>query len=300
MLAKKTKETTTLPHSQFLSLVYHDLFGYPLTREETWFWQIGKAEQPRHLVEAFRGFYCLAGRGDLVFQRAARTHASLGKFKIAQKAAGVLACLPTIRMVGVTGGLSMGNADQDSDIDFLIITTGDTLWITRLLAFVFLKFLGIKLRRFGDLEVQDKLCLNLWIDEKNMDFSKRKDVYTAHEILQTKVLLNKNDTYQRFLKKNLWVKEIFPNGFASRMKRTVLVRQRWPSVIALIFRLLDRPAYFFQRLYMRSKRTRERIEKGRALFHPLSWQEDIPWLFLSRLEGIKKNRASFSFPHITD
>lgn len=243
----------------------------------------------------------------------ARTQTSLEKFKIAHRAAKLLRLLPTVRMIGVTGSLSMGNAGQDSDIDLLIVTVAGTLWITRLLAFAFLKFSAqVKLRRFGDTRVQDKLCLNLWLDENNMGFSQRADIYTAHEILQVKILLDRGNTYQKFLKTNLWVREVFPNGFRNRIKCIVhsaqerritrVIAALLGGIMAFLFRLLDRPAYFLQMFYMRGKITREKVEKGKALFHPLSWQEDISQLFLSRLENLKKSKSSpfFVFPSVTD
>ncbi|MCX7881369.1 MAG: nucleotidyltransferase domain-containing protein [Patescibacteria group bacterium] len=60
---------------------------------------------------------------------------------------------------------------------------------------------------------KDKVCLNLFFDEGNLmvpDFKKNK--YVAHEVLQMKPIVNKNQTYEKFLQTNRWVFRLFPNA----------------------------------------------------------------------------------------
>lgn len=295
-------EKILVSHSQFLSLVYHDLFGYPLKEEELVFWEIGEDGYPRHFAEKTAGFWHLPEKRNIAFSRTAKQQANKTKLNIAGRAGKILSFIPGIKLVGVSGALSMENAKKEDDIDLFILTSVDTLWITRMLSFLFLRVFGIPVRRFGEKNVKNKLCLNLWVDEANLDLSRRSDVYTAHEILQIKVLHDKDDSYRKFLAANSWVGEFFPRGFENRVKCTVHSAQdRQPktspiavllySFIAFVLRLFNPPAYALQNFYMSSKKTKEVVGIGNAFFHPFPWQENITKMFLVRLERIAKGKT---------
>lgn len=262
-------------------------------------------EGPRHEVFCLGEFFCLIGRKEIVLRRVANSQETPRKLKIARKAAGILSILPTVRLIGISGSLAMENAKKDDDIDLFIITANGTLWITRLLALLVLKFAKLKVRRFGDEGVKDKLCLNLWVDEDNMGFSQRADIYTAHEVAQTKVLFEREETYRKFIEVNKWVGEFFPNILDSKrsLANSKQGRRKWLHVVLVnLFRLFEGPAYLFQKSYMSGKKTIEKVEPGRVLFHPAGWGQDIPQVFLSRLEVILQGRhkhPSF-YSQITD
>jgi hypothetical protein len=59
----------------------------------------------------------------------------------------------------------------------------------------------------------DKLCLNLFFSEENLKIPKFKQTeYIAHEILQLKTIVNKEQTYERLLAANQWVFKLFPQA----------------------------------------------------------------------------------------
>ncbi|MBI2007278.1 MAG: hypothetical protein HYS83_01050 [Candidatus Blackburnbacteria bacterium] len=282
-----------IPHPQFLSLVYHDLFSYPLTKSELKTWEIGAGDRPRYEVFCLGSFFCLAGRSETILRRIANSREAPRKLKIARKAARVLSILPTVKLVGVSGGLAMENAKRNDDIDLFIITSGGALWITRLLSFLVLRLAKLRVRRFGDEDVRDKLCLNLWVDENNISFSQRRDIYTAHEVAQTKVLFERDGIYGKFVKANKWAGEFFPNALknsAQRIVHSARVASWLDGSIVGFLRLFEKQAYLFQKLYMAGKITAERAEPGRALFHPVLWGNDVPHMFLRRLELILQGR----------
>lgn len=301
-LKQTKKESLAISHSQFLSLVYHDLFDYPLTKDELWYWQIGESQEPKHIVGRLGKTLFLEGKEKNILKRLAKARASKKKIAIARRAAGILALLPTVKMVGVSGGLSMNNAAEDDDIDLVIITAVDTLWITRLLSFVLLWAAGLKLRRFGEKELADKLCLNMWITQGSLGFAPRYDVYTAHEIVQIKALKDKERAYQRFLTENAWVRSFFPNAFDVSFKLSQRTSTKGDALISRVInyalqnllRLFDLPAYLLQSRYMAGKKTKEMVERGRAMFHPLPWNKTVPEMFFSRLERMAQGKLS---PH---
>lgn len=254
--------------SEYSSVFYHNLFDFPLTQPELTRWQTPfKIEKNNTIITKKSGYFFLSGKESLITKRKLRKIASLKKLKYAKKVAKVLSFLPTIQMIGITGSLSMMNADNSSDIDFMIVTKKGTMWTTRVLANLILIVKGFSTRRFGDKNQKDKICLNLWLDESDLVW-KDRNIFTAHEISQVLPILERDWTYQEFLRKNRWIKKYWPNG-------TVFVEHKKHKLnssdpIQTIFRLIEPFAFISQKFYMRNKITNETISKTRAVFHPIN------------------------------
>lgn len=291
-------------HAQFLSLVYHDLFHYPLTRDELEFWQIGSQIFPKQKIGTLGDFCFLQGRGATVLSRTSKTKTNDKKYSKALKAARVLQKVPSVEMVAISGALAMGNAKKEDDIDLFIVTSGDCLWITRLVSYVLLKFAGVPVRRVGESNVRDKICLNLWVDNEHLSVPTR-DIYSAHEVLQAKVLFGRGEVYEKFLRSNSWVEQFFPVGFdkavlSSKYQMTPFGYaqgrndkfQIFQSLNVVFMRIFEVPARILQWHYMRKKKTREKVGRGFAFFHPKSWREMIISTFLQRLEGMLVGKTS--------
>jgi len=196
--------------------------------------------------------------------RIRREKISRTKLLLASKAASFLENIPTIKFVGITGSLAMNNAEEASDIDLMLITKNRTLWTTRGIVLVFLKLFGFKLRRAGQKEEKDKLCLNLWLDEGDLEWKDRNE-FTAHEIVQIKPLINKNNTFEKFLFKNKWILDYWPN--AVTISRFAGSDSADSSKFNFV-RSVEKLAFQFQYLYMKRKITNEIVRLTRAQFHP--------------------------------
>lgn len=256
------------------SVYYHDIFNYPLTYEELLKWEVGrKVKVPKKVggLKHKNGCYFCDGREENIRKRQLREKFSKGKFIIAKKAGRVLEKIPTVQMVGITGSLAMKNADKDSDIDLMIITANGTLWTTRFLAYLILLFLGFKLRRASDEIEKDKLCLNMWLDRSDLVWQKR-NIFTAHEIAQVVPLVNKDEAYERFLWKNRWTLDFWPNAVSVKKERSSSIQLRKNY-------LLESLLYKLQFLYMRRKITNEVITPTRAVFHPINLSLKVTRLF---------------------
>ncbi len=195
------------------------------------------------------------------------------KLLIARKAANLLSHIPTILFVGVTGSLAMENAKKTSDIDFMIITSAHSLWITRAISLLILFLSGFSLRHAGVSEEEDKLCLNLWIDTNVLDWSQSRNAYIAHEIAQVIPLVNKGKTYDLWIKKNKWIFEYWP--YALPFPRVGSVIYQRNIFLHQILLLLNIGMFYLQLLYMNKKRTREIVNLHEAYFHPYDWGEKI-------------------------
>lgn len=275
----ETKKTTKdkiypsivlLGKGDLATLVYHDIFDYPLTPFELIKWTTGEKVKLTNFesvkVTGKDGFLFLTGKGGLVLKRLMRKRASARKIAKAKKAVKILSLLPTIKMIAVTGALAMQNSSDESDIDFMVITRKGTLWTTRLLSLVLLDILRIPRRRYGSKDQKDKLCLNIWLDENNLVWRKR-NIFTAHEIAQVEPLVNKDETYERFIYKNKWIKDFWPNAVV--IKKITNDKESYKEGIATKF--VEHLARRFQYWYMKDKITREVVTPTRALFHPVDW-----------------------------
>ena len=267
---KKTK----LSQEEIESVIYHDLFEFPMTLSDLIKWKAGsKFPKPKRRVEVCLkdGFYFLEGRKGFVYKRKIKERVSAKKLKIAQKAANILSIIFTVEMVGVTGSLAMQSSDLESDIDIIVITKNNFLWTTRLFAYLILKIFGFSIRKPGDVQQMDRLCLNMWVDRGNMVFDKKeRNVYTAHELAQIKPLVNRDRCYQELMFKNSWISDYWPN--AVKIKHLSLRKKNSNSNL---FSFFEKVAYDFQRAYMKRKMSREKVSKHRAFFHPVDWYKIV-------------------------
>ncbi|MDP1710084.1 MAG: hypothetical protein Q8L28_00490 [bacterium] len=259
------------------SIFYHDIFDFPLSRQDFVKWSCRAGSRFARKVEIVNksGYFFVKGREDEINKRISRKKTSAKKMKIAKRASKIISRVPTVKMVAVTGSLAMMNAGINSDIDLMIITKRGTLWTSRAFVYLLICLFDIKLRRPNELAQKDKLCLNIWIDESDLNWSKAdRNVYTAHEIAQIVPLVNKNNTYERFLYQNRWILKFWPNAVGIRNQESGSKNLKYESMIHDSFpliQLLEKLAFWFQYQYMRSKLTRETVTKTRALFHPQDW-----------------------------
>ncbi|MCX6792062.1 MAG: hypothetical protein NT149_03430 [Candidatus Gottesmanbacteria bacterium] len=239
------------------TLAYADVFDYALTRQEVsrWFlyYPVGAVTLPKHT-------------GFSITNRISPRQA--GKWNIAARSSRWLASIPTIQLVGVTGGLAMNNAGIRDDIDLFFVVADGTLWVSRLLATLLMDFLGLR-RHPQDQRVADKVCLNMFMTASATCLPVRdRDCFTAHEVLQMVPLWEQNGAYQRFLRSNQWVSTYLPNAW--KEKKTAKVDQMCTSFPLVIFlmRLFEWPAGRLQLWYMVRRRTHEVITDTTLRFHP--------------------------------
>ncbi len=201
------------------TLIYADIFDYPLTKKELHRWLI--SSEPTTLPRlssllSTNNYYYLKNRHHLVALRKKREIFSNQKLIKAHATASLLKKIPTINFIGITGALAMSNSGAKDDIDFIIITKNHSLWITRFFTILLLEIFQIRRRPHGN--TNNKICLNLFLEEASLVIPPGKqNLYTAHEVAQLKPLFDRNHTYSRFIKKNSWVNNFLPHA----LKRSI-------------------------------------------------------------------------------
>ncbi len=172
-------------------------------------------------------------------------------------------------MVAVTGALAMENSNKEDDIDLMIVASKNRLWLARLLTILLIELVADR-RRPQDSQVKDKICLNMFLDEAHLALPKKeRDLFSAHEVYQMKVLWEKEGIYQKFLKENLWARKFLPNwkprrehlGGEAGFKPREHLRGGAMARLEMLARKL-------QLHYMAKRKTTEITEPGRLRFHP--------------------------------
>src|SRR3989344_7841829 len=128
---RSSQRTASQSPSLSDTLSYFARFNYPLTPEELWFWQHGSSFSKLKIKKFLTTSYQLPTTNFQI--RNQREAFSQKKWLIAQKVADQLKAIPFIEAIFVTGSLAMNNCPRYDDIDFMIVTTPNTLWLTRLL-----------------------------------------------------------------------------------------------------------------------------------------------------------------------
>ena len=258
------------------TLAYSRHFGLPLTPEKLHLWLIAPRPIPFARLHSYLPKSTAKSR-QLIEER---LRYSQKKLSFARSIARLLSLFPTIKLICATGSLAVDNAKQYDDLDIMIVTSADTLWLTRPLAIFFLKIL--RLRRPTSLpehqspRVSDKVCDNLWLDETALALPKNKrNLYTAHEVLQARPLFDRGNTHAKFISANQWTSKHLANAYLSKVTPRTVAGTKWRTPPRWNFLSpLNHLAFKLQYHYMKPKITRETITLHSAYFHP---HDPAPW-----------------------
>lgn len=249
------------------SVDYHDKYDYPLSDDERNKWQANFKLSDLKKVKHKNKFYFVEGREKIIQIRKKREKYSKTKLIIAQKAAFVLSQNKYILFIGITGSLAMNNAKLGDDIDLMFITKKNRLWIARFLVYLSLIKHGFKVRRPKDNNEKNKLCLNLWLDERSLSFEHKKNEFVAHEVAQVVPIFNKNNIYDKWLFSNKWVLDYWPNVIKIQ-KSSLKNSEKFSKLnLNIILNLLNVIFFVLQYFYMFPKITNEKVSLKRAEFH---------------------------------
>lgn len=288
-----------LENAVLATLFYSDIFDYPLTLPEIHsnliFRKTKKSQVKKALVKLlkkrkifkYRNLYQLKKPENLARLRILRGKIAQNKFKKANFAAKIISAIPTVKLIGISGALATKNATKNDDIDFFIICNKNSLFTTRFFCTIFLDLLKLR-RKPKDLKFADKICLNMFLAENNLEISPQ-DLYLAHEILQMKPIFEKDFTYQKFLLANSWVFKFLPNWEVNTRRQTTNAkRSRLESLVVKLLALgVENALKRFQLKYMERRRTREIISDTKLFFHPEDVHKRVLEEFTDKLRQLK-------------
>lgn len=294
--ARKTVEDSILK-----TLIFADIFDFPLTEEEIWKRLISKKKVSRETIKESlkilirekkiarkEKLFCLWGRKNLFSKRKKREKISRDKKIEALKATNLLKFIPQVKLVAVTGNVAAKNCCLNDDIDLMLVTAPNRLWLTRLIIFALFRiasFFGYPpLRKPKEEKGKDKICLNLFLEEDALVMPEEKrNLFVAYQLLLLSPLLNRNQAYEKLLTSNsFWAQKFLANFFARLTPKLKSQKEYKPPKI-LVLNLLNKLAFWFQLTYMKSKITREKVGLKFAFFHPQDKRKKILGQFKRRL-----------------
>jgi hypothetical protein len=194
------------------TLLYFDLFSYPLNRDEL-FALIGSGKEDSYNLDAAldfyvekgiinhsRGYYYLGNDISRIDNREDGNRRTFKKLKTARRFSRIISWFPFVRGVYLSGSISKGSMSRDDDIDYFIITSPGRLWIARTMLIVFKKlFLFNSYKNF---------CINYFIDSNHLNI-KEQNRFTATEIVFLVPMYNLG-LYHDFLLANQWIRLYYP------------------------------------------------------------------------------------------
>jgi hypothetical protein len=156
----------------------------------------------RRYIEYHNGYVTLSGRHAIVGIRHRRAKIAAQMWPRALYYAQAIARLPFVKMVALTGALTMGNVEPGDDFDYLIITEPGRLWVTR--------FLIIQLVVKPAARHNDEVCPNYLLSEQRLTLDEH-DLFHAHELAQMIPLFGL-DLYWQLREANTWAHSFLPNA----------------------------------------------------------------------------------------
>jgi hypothetical protein len=225
-MSHENKEEMTIARNQLVTaasplqqdilkvLSYFDIFQHPLTAEEIYAFLPSNSTTPQHiaaacarnplnaLVSECDGYYALTGDcSRRVAIRREKEQRAQRYWKVATRMASIIRRFPFVRAVFVSGELAKGVASENSDVDFVIVTANNRLWICRTLLIVFKKVVLLNSKKY--------CCLNHFVAERCLEVQEQ-NLYTALEIVTLRPLHN-SKMFDAYLNANRWLQHFFPN-----------------------------------------------------------------------------------------
>lgn len=263
------------------TLIYYDIFNFPLKAWEIHKWLISKKTNLQQVEKTLKklgkgtsimnqgDYWFLSGRKGMVKQRLEKKKVSKKHLQTAKYISMLFKIIPWIKLVGVSGSLSMMGSIKKDDIDLFIVTSDNRIWISRLLLILLTSLTGRRRkRREKILQAHGKICINLILEESNLA-QKKKNIYLAHEVLQMSLLWQRDEIYSRFLHTNDWAFKYLPNWKSGVLDKGKRGRVKGKVELGNGFvDWLEELAKKLQLKIMDSPSGSERIENGALYFHP--------------------------------
>ena len=260
-----------LPEISILKTVtYFDVFSYPLKADEIVFFLDKPATEKlisaalERLVKTkqlwkFNNFYSIRNDIELINRREKGNKLAAHQIKKAIKVARLLSWLPYVRGIAISGSLSKNFADENSDLDFFIITAANRLWIVRILYSFLYKVASV-------LRIKEWFCLNYFIDELELEV-KEHNIFTAVE-LSTLMPLKGKKVFNDFFNANNWVNKFLPNfkpGYQYLQDNSPIIPKRiveWVINAERGNKLDNKLQLFFKKRFERMTIENKQSEKG--------------------------------------
>jgi hypothetical protein len=297
---------TALSKSILKTLLYFDIFQYPLTDAEIFKHLPTNHVSPDQvsteltrlsnqlILYPISDFFSVQNNQALGGRRIKGNQLALQHLTLAKKKALFISKFPFVRAVMASGSLSKDYMDEHSDLDFFVITQPNRLWIARMILVLYKKIFLFNSHKY--------FCINYYLDENHLEIEE-KNIFTSTE-LATLIPLYGKEYYLQLMMANEWLKNYLPNhtlrsvenvsvnelSWLKRQLERILnllganrLEQLFMNLIARRWKRRYQPAYSKPDFEVAFK-TKEYVSKG----HPNNHQRKVLNLYQQKLEEFGK------------
>jgi hypothetical protein len=207
------------------SVLYAALFDYPLTLAQLRQTLIESRHTATEILALYHhstglqaaidcrdGYFFPRGKDAWIGERHRRERASRAFLRRHRTLLRLIAAMPYVRMVALSGSIAHLNLDGDGDLDLFIVTRGEHVWSVTVATILLAKLLG---RR-------RTLCANFVVSDRALALGPQ-DLFTASQVIHLKPIVG-GDLFGQLLKANPFVASFYPNfhpapGFSAGLGR---------------------------------------------------------------------------------
>ena len=195
------------------TLIYFDLFKYPLNLEEILNYApiasidkddlISQLELMKGSGEIYSDglFYSIRPLSGLTARRIKGNKVAEETMPKAYRMSRKIAGFPFVRSVMLSGSISKGYLADDGDVDFFVLTEPGRLWLARTFLMLYKKLFLLNSHKY--------FCVNYLITTDQLEIPD-KNLFTATEIV-TLIPTYRADLYEQFQAANQWALEFYPS-----------------------------------------------------------------------------------------
>jgi hypothetical protein len=198
------------------SVLYAALFEYPLTLAQLRQTLIESAHTATEILTIYAassglqaaidwrdGYFFPRGKDGWIAERRRREAASRTFLRRHRTLLRLIAAMPYVRLVALSGSIAHLNLDGDGDLDLFIVTRGEHVWSVTVATILLAKLLG---RR-------RTLCANFVLSDAALALGPQ-DLFTASQIIHLKPIVG-DDLFRKLLAANPFVARFYPNFHAA-------------------------------------------------------------------------------------
>jgi glycosyltransferase involved in cell wall biosynthesis len=211
------------------AVVYADLFDTPLPETDALTTSLGETLEEgelRRLAEGPAlspllslhpsGFLALQGREHLVAKMPERETWTRALLDDNKKMLSMLAGLPFVRALILSGGVVHKNPSARPDIDLFVVAARGRAYTAYTMLVLATKLTGTR----------ELICPNYLVDESELAIAYHRDLFTAHQLVSARPFSGQR-TYEDWCRANeAWVRRIFP-GFVPRPQEDSVEPSGW-------------------------------------------------------------------------
>ncbi len=164
-----------------------------------------------------QGHYCLPNREKIIYDRLRNYLNGIKRERLVRRFLKPTKHLPFVRGIALAGSQAMGQQRPTSDIDLLIITDTNHMWIARTFLSAWFQLFGV--RRHGN-KIANRFCLNHYLANPR-EVDAERNLYKAMEYIKLRPVVGARRIAKFQRSNEKWIRQFFPNVAFPKVNATI-------------------------------------------------------------------------------